>query len=48
MAVDEHVDGTLVAEIDDGDSPSQRVPGWLDVVREVTHEEQWTGAALAR
>ena len=48
VAVDEHEDGTLVAEIDDGDDPSDRVPGWLEVVREVTHDEAWTGARLAR
>jgi CYTH domain-containing protein len=48
VAVDEHEDGTLVAEIDDGDAPSTLVPEWLDVVPEVTAEEIWTGAALAR
>lgn len=47
VAVDEHEDGTLVAEIDDGDGPPQPVPGWLDVVEEVTADERWTGAALA-
>jgi CYTH domain-containing protein len=48
VVVDEHEDGTLVAEIDDGDDPSDRVPGGLEVVREVTHDEGWTGARLAR
>ena len=48
MCVDEHVDGTLVAEIDDGDHPRDHVPGWLDVLREVTLDEEWTGAGLAR
>jgi CYTH domain-containing protein len=48
VAIDEHDDGTLVAEIDDRDEPSDRVPGWLDVVRDVTDDESWTGAALAR
>ena len=48
LAVDEHEDGALVAEIDDGDEPSDRVPDWLDVVRDVTRDEAWTGAGLAR
>ena len=48
VRVDEHVDGTLVAEIDDGDHPRDHVPGWLDVLREVTLDEEWTGAGLAR
>ncbi|RBY79229.1 hypothetical protein DQ239_06155 [Blastococcus sp. TF02-09] len=48
VAVDEHEDGALVAEIDDGGEPSDRVPGWLDVVREVTSDEAWTGGGLAR
>jgi CYTH domain-containing protein len=48
VVVDEPEDGTLVAEIDDWDDPSDRVPGWLEVVREVTHDEAWTGARLAR
>lgn len=47
VVVDEHEDGTLVAEIDDGDEPSDVVPPWLDVVRDVTGDESWTGAALA-
>lgn len=48
VAIDEHEDGTLVAELDDRDDPSDRVPEWLDVVREVTEDEAWTGAGLAR
>lgn len=47
VAIDEHEDGTLVAEIDDRDEPSDVVPDWLDVVREVTDDEAWTGAGLA-
>jgi CYTH domain-containing protein len=48
VAVDEHEDGTLVAEIDDGDQPSALVPGWLEIVEDVTDDEAWTGAGLAR
>ncbi|CAN5365868.1 hypothetical protein BH11ACT8_BH11ACT8_29520 [soil metagenome] len=48
VAVDEHEDGTLVAEIDDGDSPSGLVPEWLDTIEDVTQDERWTGAWLAR
>ncbi len=48
VAVDEHEDGTLVAEIDDGEEASYDVPAWLDVVRDVSADEAWTGAALAR
>ena len=48
VAVDEHADGTLVAEIDDGDRPSDLVPGWLDVVADVSDDEAWPGARLAR
>lgn len=47
LAVDELEDGTLMAEIDDGDAPAQSVPAWLDVIAEVTADENWTGAALA-
>jgi CYTH domain-containing protein len=47
VAVDEHEDGTLVAEIDDRDRPSQFVPGWLDTVEDVSDDERWTGASLA-
>ena len=48
VAVDELADGTLVAEIDGGADPVADVPPWLDVIREVTDDEAWTGAALAR
>jgi len=48
VAIDEYEDGTLIAEIDDRDSPSDYVPGWLDVVRDVSNDEAWTGAHLAR
>jgi CYTH domain-containing protein len=48
VVVDEHEDGTLVAEIDDGDLPPAVVPAWLLVVREVSGDERWTGASLAR
>ncbi|GAA2730493.1 hypothetical protein GCM10009867_02040 [Pedococcus aerophilus] len=47
VAVDEHDDGTLVAEIDDHDEPSSEVPEWLEVLRDVTRDEHWTGARLA-
>ena len=48
IAVDELEDGTLLAEIDDGDQPSLEVPEWLDVVADVSDDERWTGASLAR
>ena len=48
VAIDEHEDGTLIAEIDDGDRPSQDVPDWLDVVADVSDDERWTGSQLAR
>jgi CYTH domain-containing protein len=47
VVVDEHEDGTLVAEVDDGDLPPVAVPAWLAVLREVSDDEAWTGAALA-
>jgi CYTH domain-containing protein len=47
VAVDEYDDGALVAEIDDGDEPSDAVPPWLDVVRDVSDDETWTGAGRA-
>lgn len=47
LAVDELEDGTLIAEIDDGDTPPCALPDWLKVFKEVTTEEQWTGAKLA-
>ncbi|OFE15170.1 hypothetical protein BA895_22825 [Humibacillus sp. DSM 29435] len=48
VAIDEHEDGTLIAEIDDHDKPSDFVPAWLDVLEDVSNEEAWTGAKLAR
>jgi CYTH domain-containing protein len=48
VAIDELEDGTLVAEIDDRDEPSDRVPDWLEVVSDVTRDEAWTGGRLAR
>jgi CYTH domain-containing protein len=48
VAVDEHEDGTLVAEIDDGDGPAVPVPPWLEVLADVSADERWTGSALAR
>lgn len=48
VAIDEHEDGSLLAEIDDGDAPSALVPGWLDIVADVSADERWTGVALAR
>ena len=48
VAIDEHDDGTLVAEIDDHDQSSGFVPAWLDVVKDVSSDEAWTGAKLAR
>jgi CYTH domain-containing protein len=47
VAVDEFPDGTLLAEIDGGDQPVADVPAGLDVVREVTNDEAWTGVALS-
>ena len=48
LAVDELEDGTLLAEIDDRDSDPRPVPAWLEVIREVTADERWTGGGLAR
>jgi CYTH domain-containing protein len=48
VAIDEHNDGTLVAEIDYGDRPPSRAPAWLPVLEDVSHDERWTGAHLAR
>jgi hypothetical protein len=41
-------DGTLVAEIDDGEEPSDFVPDWLDILEDVSSDDAWTGARLAR
>ena len=38
----------LVAEIDDRDTLSDLLPDWLDVVRDVSNDETWTGGGLAR
>jgi CYTH domain-containing protein len=48
IAVDVHTDGTVLAEIDAGDGPTRELPPAYDVVREVSDEEEFTGAALAR
>ncbi|UIJ35507.1 hypothetical protein [Allobranchiibius sp. GilTou73] len=48
IAVDQLEDGTLLAEIDDGDTPSSTLPAWLDIATDVSADERWTGAALAR
>ncbi len=48
VAIDELDDGTLLAEIDDQDGAPVPVPSWLDIVRDVTDDEEWTGAQLAR
>jgi hypothetical protein len=37
----------LPAEIDDGDASPCALPFWLEVIKEVTTEEQWTAAKLA-
>jgi CYTH domain-containing protein len=47
VAIDEHQNGTLIAEIDDRDRPSQYVPDWLDVLEDVSGDGYWTGASLA-
>jgi hypothetical protein len=47
VAVDELEDGTLLAEVDDRDRPAAAVPAWLEVVRDVSADEAWTGVALA-
>ena len=48
VAVDEHENGTLIAEIDDRDQPSTAVPDWLDIIEDISDDERWTGASLAR
>lgn len=48
VAVDEFPDGTLLAEIDDGETPSTAVPDWLEVLDDVSADERWTGVRLAR
>src|SRR5215469_9840301 len=48
VAIDELDDGTLLAEIEDRDGAPVPVPNWLDVLQDVTDDEKWTGAQLAR
>lgn len=48
VAVDLLEDGTLLAEIDDGDEAPAAPPHWLAVVLDVTGDERWTGSRLAR
>lgn len=47
LAIDALDDGTLLAEIDDGDQAPGPVPIWLDVLQDVTLDEAWTGASRA-
>ena len=47
FAVDEFPDGTLLAEFDDGDGTPTGVPAWLEVVADVSDDEEWTGAGRA-
>lgn len=48
VAVDQFEDGTLLAEIDDGDQPPADLPDWLAVIADVSDDERWTGGQLAR
>lgn len=48
VAVDEFEDGTVLAEIDDGDRPAAPVPSWLHIIEDVSRDERWTGVRLAR
>lgn len=48
VVVDELEDGTLLAEVDDGDDEPRPLPDWLEVVEDVSADETWTGIALAR
>ena len=47
LSVREYDDGTLVAEFDGGDSRPADPPAWLEVLREVTDDESFTGSGLA-
>jgi CYTH domain-containing protein len=47
LAVDEFEDGTLIAELDGGEERPADPPAWLEVVREVTGDEAFTGAGRA-
>ncbi|MGH2843281.1 MAG: hypothetical protein ACRDKL_06795 [Solirubrobacteraceae bacterium] len=46
LAIDELEDGTLLAEIDDGNRDPRPAPDWLEAIREVTADEHWTGGLL--
>jgi CYTH domain-containing protein len=46
LVVDELQDGTLIAEIDDGDRDPRPAPAWLNVIRDVSTDEAWTAANL--
>jgi CYTH domain-containing protein len=48
LAVDQLENGSLVAEIDGGGERPADPPAWLDVIREVTSDDAFTGAGLAR
>lgn len=48
LAVDRLEGGSLLAEIDDGDQLPRGIPEWLAVQQEVTTDERWTGAGLAK
>jgi CYTH domain-containing protein len=47
VAVDVFEGGLVLAEIDLGDGPWRDLPATYDVVREVSQDERFTGAALA-
>jgi CYTH domain-containing protein len=47
VAIDQHEDGSLVAEIDDGEQTPAGIPDWLDTLQDVSKDEAWTGAGLA-
>lgn len=47
IALDVFDGGLVLAEIDAGDGPQRELPAAWDVVREVSDEEAFTGAALA-
>ena len=48
VAIDEHEDRTLVAEMDDRDSTPSDVPAWLHVIQDVGASQDWTGGPLAQ
>lgn len=47
LAVDEHEYRTLIAEIEDEEVASRHTPPWLEVVKDMSDDERWTGARLA-